>query len=414
MRTRLSLVLALLLFVGVICGAYAWVRFATSPALSFQPIACPSGTVSATVRSVDRTVQAGKPLHFSVTVTNGNQLPLADGQVTVQIIRRLLDSGAAPAGSLVDQFVVPQGLNVASGQSTTVQASWLTPVNLPSGAYTFQAAVQGSNQLNAPTLLSYADNLTGQPTFSVQGKETDGLVLDESNILSNARPLSGYPNDTLFLDSGSNLFLQVPFKNEGSTAKSVTVHWQAYDHFTGTTAGEIGSENQSLSIEPGETKVSHYILSNVPKPGIGVRLTVADGQSQVIGLYDIFSSQESQVVMQTLAVHDNQITVCLALAGEKRSGADADAQVSLKDGDGAVLAKANYQGTVGLGGQGLRATLPSGTHFSQGTLAGSVNGQALSIAYGASSWSRGQIIGLIIATLALVGVAALVWRRRRV
>ncbi|MEM3399278.1 MAG: hypothetical protein QXP42_00405 [Candidatus Micrarchaeia archaeon] len=266
----------------------------------------------------DKTTYAqGEEAHFQATVMAPKTHPVSEGKVRVQITYSN-DTQASFGGHIVDEFFLPEEINLRANGSKKISFTWKIPENAMPGKYSAKVFLYMSGY-QVSGISFYPDMPGSMASFYVEGEEGELLFFDRGAITVGSlhyNPLNTLTNITHPADEF--LIVRVPLINDGESGDVhvtyETLVWEEvrhrhYGEFIEN--GEINSDSpimaeyyaaegakrrESFYMGMGERKILEYRIGQLPPEAYLVRITAQKGELKaVLNLRVVVEGSEAQL-----------------------------------------------------------------------------------------------------------------------
>ncbi len=127
------------------------------------------GSVDIDISSDSKYVVSGTKMDFSGYIYNQNDYPIVDGLLYVRIVRNDNKEKNIQGGSIVDQFVAVDNINIPAKQKKNIEFNWKIPTNIKTGDYSINSYFISNKKFNLSGL-SFTDDVVGKSyDFIIKG-----------------------------------------------------------------------------------------------------------------------------------------------------------------------------------------------------------------------------------------------------
>lgn len=225
------------------------------------------GSVSVDINPALEQTVSGAQMRFYLTVTNQNDYPIVDGSIYVKIFQKQTDSkNAQMNGSfLVDQFFAKEGIALDAKEVKNFELLWNVPAWAPTGNYMAFSYFESAKKFNLLGL-TFTDDITGsRAAFDVKGDFKKSVGLDRNNVKVNSNKYS-FALPPLQFSKDEPLTVQIPILNPTKEKQETSVTYDLY-FWDGLASGQkLGTKNENVTLNPGETKTLSYQLTDNKYP----------------------------------------------------------------------------------------------------------------------------------------------------
>lgn len=240
------------------------------------------GSVPAVIQSATPQVVSGIPIRFTITLTNKNQYPIVDGNVYIKVYRNQ-DTHNNNGPYLVDEFYMPDTINLKAGEVKTLPLTWNVPQYAYTGTYKIVTYVIASKKFNLLGL-NFMDDIVGNTyEFKVQG-ETKGVQFDKNKVTLNDNQYTFAAFPPHFSETDP-ITLSVPIENTTGSLVMPTITWNVYRWASSNSEDLIETKTNTYTVLPGNNFKATYTLTDTRYPVyyIVAKLTY-NNSSSIIGV----------------------------------------------------------------------------------------------------------------------------------
>lgn len=262
---------------------------------------------------------SGDPVMINGKITNNTDILLKDAVV----YGRLLKQG--DAGSIiVDDFVMIEGLTLASKEVKDISFNYLLPLNYGAGTYQMIFFVSDKNYDLSGTRFSN-DLYSASVNFTIKSGSPEYVRVDFENIKINNEvfDVSNYFN---VFSNQESIQIDIPVLNISEETQDVKVTYTIYKNSFATSKNKVSSGEKRMTLGAEESSSMSIMIDEPTNPTYLIETVVEvlhDQDDSVFGdkttsylHFFVNDNVSAKISLDTLLIKDSKYLVCSQVVGQ--------------------------------------------------------------------------------------------------
>lgn len=202
-------------------------------------------------------VTAGSALSFSGVITNTNSYPLVDGRLYAKVFRLEEGKKGLDGATLVDTYVLQDGIQLAAQGSLPVSFSWQVPQYAHSGEYQIATFFVTSERFNISGL-SFTDDVVGDSAhFTVVNGVSEGILFDRNAVNVNGKSVR---SGVTYVGHDAPVSVNVYIENTTAEDITVPITWRVYAWDAQRSENLLDTQDSTVTIKAGSRAPASFTV----------------------------------------------------------------------------------------------------------------------------------------------------------